>query len=605
MVHIVSILSLTRYETQVNRQRINIILKELTKSNKDIRALFNITNQLATQVQVQNIVLHLRAMLANLRDCLHFMKQLANHVLEYIDTATTSTLTPHLIPVPDLQQMLYQIESELPPNMHLPIPSSDPLHFYRYLWMHILVEENQFLLLIDVPIQDRAQQIQIYQIINLPVPVGNYSMRYTMDTKYLGVTYDRTKAMDIPEEQFKLCKEANGQFCPLSTSLQPLTNPPSCIAALYTKNSREINHLCELTTKAQPELYLPIPLAPNVWAIISSLFRQQPPVTVICPTRPATSIHISPPIHVLKLEPTCSGTSQHFHLQPKYEDTHIMMNLSIYNANLDIINISSALFRITQHIPSVQQQETPENLAAPPPVPNKKITMELMGEVPQETWYALIDNDVILDLQNKVIHEVLHNRCCFIKWAPMHKQITMLQKLLSHIFEQYADVQDDGYISDEDIEEYPETFMPRPCIMLMSAQGPVRPQQPEVAHVLPHCNTEQRLEQGLCQIRRVLFPLETEPEDKPMPLDDINLNDESVYIPNDSLDWLDKPSPDRHLCIHDEHQDGCAHFRAPSHPDPVVTYDNPSSFMSLQDLEDMNILADIEFSSIDELPDLI
>ena len=232
MVHIVSILSLTHYETQVNRQWINIILKELAKSNEDIRALFNITNQLAMLVQVQNIVLHLRAMLTNLRDCLHFMKQLANHILEYIHTATTGTLTPHLIPVPDLQKMLYQIESELPPNMHLPIPSSDPLHFYRYLWTHMLVEENQFLLLIDVPIQDRAQQIQIYKIINLPVPVGN-----TMDNKYLGVTYDRTKAMDIPEDQFKLCKEANGQLCPLMTLLQPLTNPPLCVAALYIKNS--------------------------------------------------------------------------------------------------------------------------------------------------------------------------------------------------------------------------------------------------------------------------------------------------------------------------------------------------------------------------------
>ena len=109
------------------------------------------------------------------------MEQLANHVLEHIDTATTGTLTPHLISVPNLQKILYQIESELPPNMHLPIPSSDPLHFYRYLQSHMLVEENQFLLLIDVPIQDRAQQIQIYKIINLPVPVGNDFMRYTMD----------------------------------------------------------------------------------------------------------------------------------------------------------------------------------------------------------------------------------------------------------------------------------------------------------------------------------------------------------------------------------------------------------------------------------------
>ena len=193
----------------------------------------------------------------------------------------------------------------------------------------------------------------------------------------------------------------------------------------------------------------------------------------------------------------------------------------------------------------------------------------------------------------------------FIKWAPMHEQVTMLRKLLSHIFEQYANVQDDGYISDEDIEEYPETFMPRLHIMPMGLQGLAQLQQPDTAHVSPHHNTEQRLEQGLRQISRVLFPSETEPEDEPMPLDDVNLEDESVYIPNDSPDWLDEPSPNRHLCIHDEHQDGCEHFRAPSRLDHIVTYDNPSGFMSLQDLEDMNILADIEFSSDDELPDLI
>ena len=224
---------------------------------------------------------------------------------------------------------------------------------------------------------------------------------------------------------------------------------------------------------------------------------------------------------------------------------------------------------------------------------------------PLAHWYALIGNEVILELQNKVIHEVLYNRYCLIKWAPMHEQVTMLRKLLSHIFKQYADAQDDGYISDEDIEEYPETFMPRPHIMSMGLQEPAPLQQPDTPHVSPCCNTEQRLEQGLCHIRRVLFPSETEPEDEPMPLDDVNLEDESVYILNDSLDWFDEPSPDRHLCIHNEHQDGCKHFRAPSHPDPIVTYDNPSGFMSLQDLEDMNILADIEFSSDDELPDLI
>ena len=47
----------------------------------------------------------------------------------------------------------------------------------------------------------------------------------------------------------------------------------------------------------------------------------------------------------------------------------------------------------------------------------------------------------------------------------MHKQVTLFRKLLSHIFKHYTEVQDDGYISDEDLEIYPEIFMPRPHIM--------------------------------------------------------------------------------------------------------------------------------------------
>ena len=127
----------------------------------------------------------------------------------------------------------------------------------------------------------------------------------------------------------------------------------------------------------------------------------------------------------------------------------------------------------------------------------------------------------------------------------MHEQVTMLRKLLSHIFEHYTDIQDDSYISDEDIEEYPDTFIPRPRIMLTGLQELAPLQQLDTPCSSPRHNTEQRLEQGLRHIRRVLFPSETEPEDEPMPLDDMNLEDESVYIPNDSPDWLDEPSSQR------------------------------------------------------------
>ena len=62
----------------------------------------------------------------------------------------------HVLPVMDLQRMLKHIADTLPPMLHLPVSPDDTLHFYRYLHTHILTENKQFLLLIDMPIQDRS-----------------------------------------------------------------------------------------------------------------------------------------------------------------------------------------------------------------------------------------------------------------------------------------------------------------------------------------------------------------------------------------------------------------------------------------------------------------
>ena len=113
----------------------------------------------------------------------------------------------------DLQRMLQHIADTLPLTLHLPMSPEDTLHFYRYLCTHILIENKQFLLLIDVPIQDRSRQVTIHQILTLDIPQGNYSAVYDVDTKYIGVTKDATMAVELSTTQFQACQEANGQFC--------------------------------------------------------------------------------------------------------------------------------------------------------------------------------------------------------------------------------------------------------------------------------------------------------------------------------------------------------------------------------------------------------
>ena len=162
------------------------------------------------------------------------------HVMDYIDAATTGILSPDVLPVEDLQKILTHIEEALPSTMHLPVSSEDTHHFYRYLCIHILIADEQFLLLIDVPIQDHAQQLEIYQVFNLVIPHGNLSACYNIDTKYLGIAYDEMKAQEILEQWFIACQQANRQFFSINTPLQPPANPPSCIAAFYAKNKARI-----------------------------------------------------------------------------------------------------------------------------------------------------------------------------------------------------------------------------------------------------------------------------------------------------------------------------------------------------------------------------
>ena len=129
----------------------------------------------------------------------------STHTMDYINTATSGTLSPHVLPVVDLQRMLSHTADALPPMLHLPVSLDDTLHFYRYLCMHILIENKQILLLINIPIQDRSQQITIHKILTLSIPHGNYSAHYNIDSKYLGITKDATMAIELSTTQFQVC----------------------------------------------------------------------------------------------------------------------------------------------------------------------------------------------------------------------------------------------------------------------------------------------------------------------------------------------------------------------------------------------------------------
>ena len=105
------------------------MMNRVDETVQDINNLYNITTSLATSLSYCQLVLHIRSVLANLCDSLSYIRTVSMHIMNYIDAATTGTLSPPILPITDLKQMLSHIEETLPPTMHLPVSSVDTLHF--------------------------------------------------------------------------------------------------------------------------------------------------------------------------------------------------------------------------------------------------------------------------------------------------------------------------------------------------------------------------------------------------------------------------------------------------------------------------------------------
>ena len=303
----------------------------------------------------------------------------STHTMDYIGTATSGILSPHVLPVVDLQKMLQHIADTLPPTLHLPISPEDTLHFYRYLCTHILIENKQFLLLIDIPIQDRAHQITVHQVFTLDIPHGHYLACYDINTRYFGVTKDATVGVELSTTQFQICQQANGQFCHISRSFQPLGNPPTCIAALYTKSKASIASKCSLQLHKMTTTALPTQITPDVWILTTPVTAPVNTITLICPEKPMEMIAIWQPIHILKLPMACSATSAHFYLPPRYETPILNVNVSLNMANLQMINISALHFCLWQHLGNNQSDMQLQHLATIPSIPVHKVYQHLLN----------------------------------------------------------------------------------------------------------------------------------------------------------------------------------------------------------------------------------
>ena len=127
---------------------------------------------------------------------------------------------------------------------------------------------------------------------------GNFTTHNDINTKCLRIIQDKTMAVEISPQQFRICQEANGQFCTIPTPFAPLANPPSCITALYAKNAASISARYSLQIRKSSDVSMPSQIAPNVW-ILTTAPSAAATITLICPGETTQFIEENPSIYYI------------------------------------------------------------------------------------------------------------------------------------------------------------------------------------------------------------------------------------------------------------------------------------------------------------------
>ena len=103
LVYIISILNVTRYAAQVNRDSVNVLMDKVDETVQDVNNLYNLTTSLATSPSYHQLILHIRSVLANLWDSLSYIRTVSRYTMDYVNAAMTGSLLPHVLPIMDLK----------------------------------------------------------------------------------------------------------------------------------------------------------------------------------------------------------------------------------------------------------------------------------------------------------------------------------------------------------------------------------------------------------------------------------------------------------------------------------------------------------------------
>ena len=192
-----------------------------------------------------------------------------------------------------------------------------------------------FIVVVLVPLLDRDNKFEIYNVINsellfydsnLTVSLQpNFVAKYKLETSALAISHERTKYMILEADELVHCSTPLLEYCNGRSSVFPINLSKLCVVALFKKKKDNVKAYCQ--TEVIPNSLLPKAtyVFNGIWIIAT---QAELSFSIVCKNYTRMMLP-KPPVSVWSLEIDCSASNDYMSLMPYYhkESTYIISDI--------------------------------------------------------------------------------------------------------------------------------------------------------------------------------------------------------------------------------------------------------------------------------------
>lgn len=367
-----TLLNATRVQVSENRQTLNELIKSLSTLEGRLNIISHELDKRLTQLEAfVNTYFQVELVMTEIKQIVGRVTFYFEHLQLQLNMLSLGRLAPSTITPNNLKKLLLEIEAHLPTSLHLPgDPEKNLWKYYQMLTCKTVLEKDKIFVIVPVPLLDQDDFLEIFQIQNLPVPMGHVvadktmstmTAQYTLEATALAVDKKRTRFALLDERDLVECTKPSLGFCSIKSPMYPINLNKFCVVALFMKDSRGIRLTCQSQVMLDSILPMAQYLAEGVWAVSTNApFR----LNVVCKDNTVSTAMAQPPVSLVKLNKSCSATSNELFLTPYFETESMFENTDsfrVFTQNYVLSNVT--LWRPFQAgIPPAKKIKIPKEL---------------------------------------------------------------------------------------------------------------------------------------------------------------------------------------------------------------------------------------------------